>query len=75
MEYLYEVMFADVDAASLQWMLWGVAAVICGLLGFLMYRIYGKFRLLQDNNYGQRLYEVAEDSFREGNRDRYERLQ
>ena len=75
MEYLYEVMFADVDAASLQWMLWGVAAVICGLLGFLMYRIYGKFKLLQDINYGQHLYEAAEDSFREGNRDRYERLQ
>ena len=72
MDYLFEVMFTDVDTGSLQWMFWGVAAVICGLLGFLMYRIYGKFKLLQDINYGQHLYEAAEDSFREGNRDRYE---
>ena len=54
---------------------YGITALICGLTGYLMYRIYGKFKLLQEANYGQRLYEAAEDSFRHGNRDRYEKLQ
>ena len=30
---------------------------------------------LQEANYGQQLYRAAEDSFRQGNRDRYEKLQ
>lgn len=75
MEYLYDVLFAGVEIARIQWIPWGSAAVICGLIGCLMYRIYGRFKLLQETNYGQHLYEAAEDSFRQGNRNRYEKLQ
>lgn len=75
MEYLYELLFANPEIARLQWITWGIAMLICGLTGYLMYRIYGKFRLLQETNYGQHLYEAAEDTFRQGNRDRYEKLQ
>jgi len=75
MEKVYEVLFANMEIAHLQWITWGIAVLICGLTGYLMYRIYGKFKLLQETNYGQRLYEAAEDSFRHGNRDRYEKLQ
>ncbi|MBR2038698.1 MAG: type II secretion system F family protein [Lachnospiraceae bacterium] len=75
MEKLYEVLFANMETAHLQWITWSIAVFICGLTGYLMYRIYGKFKLLQETNYGQRLYEAAEDSFRHGNRDRYEKLQ
>lgn len=75
MEKLYELLFAHVEIAHLQWITLCLAVLICGLTGYLMYRIYGKFKILQETNYGQRLYEAAEDTFRQGNRDRYERLQ
>ena len=75
MEKLYEVLFANLETAHVQWITWSITVLICGLTGYLMYRIYGKFKLLQEINYGQRLYEAAEDSFRHGNRDRYEKLQ
>ena len=75
MEKLYEVLFANLETAHVQWITWSITVLICGLTGYLMYRIYGKFKLLQEINYGQRLYEAAEDSFRHGNRDQYEKLQ
>lgn len=75
MEKLYELLFPNVKIADLQWIALCLAVVICGLFCFLMYRIYGKFKLLQEANYGQQLYQAAEDSFRQGNRDRYEKLQ
>ena len=75
MEKLYELLFSNVKIADLQWITLCLAVVICGLFCFLMYRIYGKFKLLQEANYGQQLYQAAEDSFRLGNRDRYEKLQ
>jgi len=75
MEKWYEVLFANLETAHLQWITWSTAVLICVLTGYLMYRIYGKFKLLQEVNYGQRLYEAAEDSFRHGNRDQYEKLQ
>ena len=75
MEYVYDVLFAHMEHHHLQWITWSITVLICGLTGYLMYRIYGKFKLLQEINYGQRLYEAAEDSFRHGNRDQYEKLQ
>ena len=75
MEKLYELLFLNVKIAHLQWITLCLAVLICGLFCFLMYRIYGKFKLLQEANYGQQLYRAAEDSFRLGNRDRYEKLQ
>ena len=75
MEKVYEVLFSNLEIVHLQWITLGVAVLICGLTGYLLYRIYGKFRILQEENYGQRVYEAAEDSFRQGNRDRYEKLQ
>lgn len=74
MEKLFEEIFA-VEAAHLQWITRGVALLVCGLIGYLMYCTYKRFKLLQESNYGQYIYEVAEDSFRQGNRDRYEKLQ
>lgn len=71
MERIYEWF----STSQIHWMLCGSSVVICGLIGFLLYRIYGRFRILQQENYGQRLYEAAEDTFREGNRDAYEKLQ
>lgn len=75
MKNLFDVLFTNPEIARLQWITWGIAVLICGLTGYLMYRIYGKFKLLQETNYGQHLYEAAEDTFRQGNRDRYEKLQ
>lgn len=75
MEKLYEVLFANLETAHLQWITWSIALLVCGLTGYLVYRIYGKFKLLQEINYGQRIYEAAEGSFRHGNRDQYEKLQ
>lgn len=75
MGYLYEVLFAGVETVTLQWIIRGFAVVICGLVCFLLYRFYGKVRMMQENQLGQRFYEAAEDSFRTGNRNRYERLQ
>lgn len=75
MEYIYDVLFANMETVHLQWITWCITVLICGLTGYLMYRIYGKFKLLQEINYGQRIYEVAEGTFRHGNRDRYEKLQ
>ena len=75
MEYIYDKLFSNLEYTHLQWITWCITALICGLTGYLMYRVYGKFKLLQEANYGQRLYEAAEDSFRHGNRDRYEKLQ
>lgn len=74
MEKLFEEIFA-VEAAHLQWITRGVALLVCGLIGYLMYCTYKRFKLLQESNYGQYIYEAAEDSFRQGNRDRYEKLQ
>lgn len=74
MKYLYNV-FSGVDLAGIQWITWGIAAVICGLLGYLLHYIYGQFKLLQEADYGQQLYKAAEDSFRKRNRDKYEKLQ
>ena len=75
MEYVYDKLFSNLEYTFLQWITWGIVVLICGLTGYLMYRIYGKFKLLQETHYGQRLYEAAEDSFRHGNRDQYEKLQ
>lgn len=74
MEKLFVEIFA-VEAAHLQWITRGVALLVCGLIGYLMYCTYKRFKLLQESNYGQYIYEAAEDSFRQGNRDRYEKLQ
>ena len=75
MKNIYDALFAGIDVSSLRWILCCVAALICGFTGLLLYRIYGKFKLLREENYGQRVYEAAEDSFRHRNRDQYERLQ
>lgn len=72
MEHLYDI---GADFALIRWIIWSFAVVICGLSGYLMYRLYGKFKKLQEINYGQQLYSAAEDSFRERNRDKYEKLQ
>lgn len=74
MDRLFEVIFAA-DMVHLQWITRGTALLVCGLIGYLMYCIYKRFKLLQENNYGQYIYEAAEDSFRHGNRDQYEKLQ
>lgn len=74
MEKIFEVINVA-EITHLQWITRGIAVLICGLTGYLMYCVYRKFKLLQENNYGQHIYEVAEDSFRQGNRDRYEKLQ
>lgn len=75
MGYLYEVLFSGVETVTLQWIIRGFAVVICGLVCYLLYGFYGKARIVQENQLGQRFYEAAEDSFRTGNRNRYERLQ
>lgn len=74
MEKIFEVINVA-EITHLQWITRGIAVLICGLTGYLMYCVYRKFKLLQENNYGQHIYEAAEDSFRQGNRDRYEKLQ
>ena len=68
MGYLYEVLFAGVETVVLQWIIRGFAVMICGLVCFLLYRFYGKVRMMQENQFGQRFYAAAEDSFRTGNR-------
>ena len=75
MGYLYEVLFGGVETVVLQWIIRGFAVMICGLVCFLLYRFYGKVRIMQEKQFGQRFYAAAEDSFRTGNRNRYERLQ
>lgn len=75
MGYLYEVLFSGVETVTLQWIIRGFAVVICGLVCYLLYGFYGKARIVQENQLGQRFYEAVEDSFRTGNRNRYERLQ
>lgn len=71
MDWLYEVF----SLLQIHWLILGVAFLICGLTGLLLYRFYRKIRLLQREKYGQKLYEAMEDSFRESNRSGYERLQ
>lgn len=57
-----------------------VAVVLAGvgvsvLAGYLLYWFYRKTKQLKEEQFGQRLYESLEDSFREGRSSEYEKLQ
>ena len=48
---------------------------IAVLVGYLLYLFYRKGKKLQEEQFGQRLYESLEDSFREGRSEEYQKLQ
>ena len=48
---------------------------IAVLAGYLLYLFYRKGKKLQEEQFGQRLYESLEDSFREGRSEEYQKLQ
>lgn len=62
------------SVSGIRGLLLGSILVISFLAGILLYRLYGRFRILQEGNFGQQLYEGAQDLFRERNKDRYEKL-
>ena len=51
----------------------GMLVSIC--VGYLLYLFYRKGKKLQEEQFGQRLYESLEDSFRDGRSDEYQKLQ
>lgn len=49
--------------------------VVAAFVGYLLYLFYRKGKKLQEEHFGQRLYESLEDSFRDGRSDEYQKLQ
>ena len=50
-------------------------SVVAALAGYLLYVFYRKGKRLQEEQFGQKLYESLEDSFRDGRSEEYRKLQ
>ncbi len=67
--------FDGCSAKQMHLLLVAAGVMVSLLMGYLLFRFYQKGKQLQEENFGQKLYESLEDSFRDGRKDEYQRLQ